>query len=101
MELHRPSPHFTPWSCEAADVGLRPLSGTNPILRAMGFWGTVVAEIVGGFVTAALLGVGAAWFAASQQVRRNDERVADLEEDNRRWFRDRQTRVHRELLRLE
>jgi hypothetical protein len=55
----------------------------------VGFWCSLFVEIVGGLVTALALGVGAAIFAASQQVRGHDDRIADLYEDNRRWFCDR------------
>jgi hypothetical protein len=58
----------------------------------MGFWCSLAVEIIGGLVTAVALGVGAAFFAASQQVRAHDERIDDLYEDNRRWFRDRDRR---------
>jgi hypothetical protein len=60
---------------------------------SLGFWCSLLVEIIGGLVTALALGVGAAIFAASQQVRSHDERIADLFEDNRRWFRDRDRRV--------
>ena len=59
----------------------------------MDFWCSLVVEIIGGIVTAIVLGLWATGFAASQQVRRHDEQVADLEEDNRRWLRDRDNRV--------
>lgn len=59
----------------------------------MGFWCSLFVEIIGGLVTALALGVGAATFAASEQVRNHDDRVDDLYEDNRRWFRDRDRRV--------
>jgi hypothetical protein len=65
------------------------------------FWGSLAVEIIGGLVIALTLGVGAAFFAAAQQVRSHDERVADLCEDNRRWFRDRDARLKAELSRLE
>src|SRR5215216_2304156 len=66
----------------------------------MGFWSSLAVEIIGGLVTAIALGVGAAFFAASQQVRAHDERIEDLDEDNRRWFRDRDARLTAELARL-
>jgi hypothetical protein len=60
---------------------------------AVGFLSDLAAEAGGGVVTAAILGVWATRFAAVQQVRHHDDRVADLLEDNRRWFRDRDARV--------
>jgi hypothetical protein len=57
------------------------------------FWSSLVVEVLGGIATALALGGAAAWFAASQQIRRHDEQVADLLEDNRRWFRDRNAKV--------
>jgi hypothetical protein len=67
--------------------------------RFVDFWDSLAVEIPGGIVTALFLGLGAAVYAASQQVRHHDERVADLEEDNRRWFRDRDAQVERETRR--
>ena len=59
----------------------------------MDFWPSLAVEIIGGLVTAVAFGVGAAFYAASQQVRRHDAQVRDLLEDNRRWFRDRDAEV--------
>lgn len=64
----------------------------------MDFWCSLLVEIVGGLATGVVLGIGAAWFAASQQVRLNNGRVADLLEDNRRWFRDTDSFHERDLL---
>ena len=55
----------------------------------MGFGLSLLVEIIGGIVTALVLGLGVAFFAASQRVRTHDGRIDDLYEDNRRWFRDR------------
>jgi hypothetical protein len=55
----------------------------------VGFGLSLVVEVIGGIVTAFVLGLGAAGFAASQRVRTHDGRIEDLYEDNRRWFRDR------------
>jgi hypothetical protein len=62
----------------------------------MDFGTSLLVEIIGGIVTALVFGVGAAFFAASQRVRSNDARLADLYEDNRRWFRDRDRQLHNE-----
>jgi hypothetical protein len=64
------------------------------------FWSSLGVEIIGGIVTALALGAGAACFAASQQIRVHDDRIADLDEDNRRWFRDRNARLSVALERL-
>jgi hypothetical protein len=61
----------------------------------------LAANAVGGVVTAVVLGTWATRFAALQQVRRHNDRVADLIEDNRRWFRDRDAQLGREFRRLE
>jgi hypothetical protein len=66
----------------------------------MGFWSSLLVEVIGGLVTALVLGLGAAWFAGSQQIRSHDDRIDDLYEDNRRWFRDRSARLAIDLDRL-
>lgn len=55
----------------------------------MSFWGSLATEICGGVATAIVLGVVAAYVAASQSIMRHDEQLGELFEDNRRWFRDR------------
>lgn len=55
----------------------------------MGFGLSLLVEVIGGIVTALVLGLGAAVFTASQRVRNHDGSIDDLYEDNRRWFRDR------------
>jgi len=59
-----------------------------------------MVEVIGGIVTAHVLGPGAAFLAASQRVRNHDDRIDDLYEDNRRWFRDRSARLAIDLDRL-
>lgn len=49
----------------------------------------MLVEVIGGVFTAIVLGLWAFRFAVGQQIRVHDERVADLAEDTRRWFRDR------------
>jgi hypothetical protein len=66
----------------------------------MSFVTDVAAEAGGGVVTAAILGTWALRFAVGQQIRQHDERIADLDEDNRRWFRDREAHMRRELAQL-
>jgi len=61
----------------------------------------MAANATGGVVTGAILGTWALWFTVGQQIRGHDERIDDLREDNRRWFRDRDAALHRELHRLE
>jgi hypothetical protein len=55
----------------------------------VGFWCSLVVEIIGGVVTAVALGGAAVLLTTSQDVRTHD----DLYEDNRRWFRDRDRHV--------
>jgi hypothetical protein len=57
------------------------------------FWGDMAANAVGGIVTAVILGGWATRFAVTREIRANDARVADLEEDNRRWIRDRNAQL--------
>jgi hypothetical protein len=59
----------------------------------VGFWSSLFVEIIGGLFTALVLGAGAAAFAASQRVGIHDDRIDELYEDNRRWFRDRDRRL--------
>ena len=61
----------------------------------------MAANATGGVVTGAILGTWALWFTVGQQIRGHDERIDDLREDNRRWFRDRDAALHRELHRLD
>jgi hypothetical protein len=62
------------------------------------FWSDVASEASGGVVTAVILGAWALRFTVGQQIRQHDERIVDLEEDNRRWFRDRDAQLRRELV---
>ncbi|MGZ4325936.1 MAG: hypothetical protein ACXVHB_28840 [Solirubrobacteraceae bacterium] len=80
------------WGVDVAARCHRVRRGADASL-SVGFWCSLFVEIIGGLVTAVALGIGAAIFAASQQVRSHDERIDDLYEDNRRWFRDRDGRV--------
>ena len=75
-------------------------SDTPLILANVSFWSDMAANAAGDVVTAVILGVWATRFAAAQQMRANEDRLADLEEDNRRWFRDRDAELQRELRRL-
>jgi hypothetical protein len=55
----------------------------------MGFWCSLLVEVLGGVVTAALLALLAAVLAREVRTRANAGRAADLNEDARRWIRDR------------
>src|SRR3954468_8919751 len=59
----------------------------------------MAANAVGGIVTAVILGVWATRFAVTREIRANDERIGDLEEDNRRWIRDRNAQLEIEARR--
>lgn len=77
------------------------LSAAKRILAAVSFVGDLAANAAGGVVTAVVLGAWATRFATTQQIRVNDDRVADLTEDNRRWFRDRNDQIKRDLRQRE
>jgi hypothetical protein len=96
---------FCEWSQQTLAVTYRGLRTPPVPCRNLGvrrsmdtecvdFWTSLLVEVIGGIATAVMLGVGAALYAADQRVRRHDEAINDLYEDNRRWFRDRDRRVH-------
>ena len=55
----------------------------------MDFWPSLAVEVIGGAVTAALLALLAGLYGGAALIRAHDAQVEDLDEDNRRWFRDR------------
>jgi hypothetical protein len=57
------------------------------------FWPSLAVEVIGGAVTAALLALLAGLYGGAALIRAHDAQVEDLDEDTRRWFRDRDARM--------
>ena len=64
----------------------------------MGFWSSFLVEVLGGVVTAALLGAVGLALARDVRGRATAQVAADLNEDARRYVRDRDERLRIELL---
>lgn len=65
----------------------------------MTFWPSLAVEVIGGAVTAALLALIAGLYGGAALIRAHDAQIEDLDEDNRRWFRDRDARLEVEKAR--
>jgi hypothetical protein len=65
----------------------------------VGFWPSLAVEVIGGAVTAALLALVVGLYGGAALIRAHDAQVEDLDEDTRRWFRDRDARTEVEKAR--
>jgi hypothetical protein len=72
-----------------ARVVRRDPSDATPTVGRVGFWGSLAVEIVGGVVTAGLLAGLVAYLNADNQIDAHDREVRALDEDMRRFVRDR------------
>ena len=63
----------------------------------MGFWCSLFVEVLGGVVTALLLAAFAAYWTVRNRVAGHDREVADIDEDLRRFLRDRDRALQIEL----
>jgi hypothetical protein len=63
----------------------------------VGFWSSLLVEVLGGVVTAALLGAVGVALARDVRKRATAQAAADLNEDARRFIRDRDQRMSIEL----
>lgn len=63
----------------------------------MGFWCSLLVEVLGGVVTASLLAALAAFWNADNQIDAHDREVRSLDEDLRRFLRDRDRLLRVEL----
>jgi hypothetical protein len=66
----------------------------------VGFWGSLLVEVLGGVVTAALLAALLAFLNADNQIDAHDREVRALDEDLRRFMRDRDRILKAELGRV-